>query len=546
MQFRVRLLGRRVVDLGVVGAMAVFAAACDDSCPPGTTLEGKYCKTMSAGASSNAGSSSSGSQIGAAMGPSAAGTIGVLAGGGSAGPAAGMSAVTAGTASITTAAVAGQGAPMMSTTAGAGAAMSTIGGTGGGTGVSLPVPANCSPASEQCDNRDNDCDGKVDEAVTRSCGPASVGVCKAGTEQCVAGNWSGVCAGAVGPSVEVCDASQLDENCDGVQNERCSCSVGATRMCGRSQGICKPGMQSCISGQWDDVCAEKTDPTGPEICDGALDEDCDGIVDNGCVCRNGQTENCDAGQGVCSAGTKTCSAGQWGACVSNIGKTAETCDGLDNDCDGVPDNNACSGGLTCINKKCVECLDSSDCHSGNPCRTDTCENGACALGTPVAAHASCNTLFGAGVCDGDGRCSPCVDNSDCKSYQACNPVSGCSARPALQVTSFELGRFTIALAQGYKLSVLARYDPNNRYGLDAKVTVDGIEKCAVNKSASTCSIPSSGQRRVVVITGAALPCDMAGPTVVSDSHVELPFEDYDDVNDRGPCQDPTVVLDASP
>jgi len=73
------------------------------------------------------------------------------------------------------------------------------------------------------------------------------------------------------------------------------------------------------------------------LCDG-LDNDCDGTVDNGynigAQCDNGALGECRrTGTFACtSASSSACNAPGAGA------STPEVCDGLDNDCDGTPDN----------------------------------------------------------------------------------------------------------------------------------------------------------------------------------------------------------------
>ena len=139
---------------------------------------------------------------------------------------------------------------------------------------------------EVCDNIDNNCDGSIDEGVLQQCGTTNVGVCEFGTQTCTGGSW-GSCVGSVGPGTEVCDATSLDENCDGQNNEGCSCSSGQTMDC--YAGTPCAGKQTCTTaGTWE-VC-DGVQPSISDQCGDNVDNDCDGTVDNGCwkIDNNGE------------------------------------------------------------------------------------------------------------------------------------------------------------------------------------------------------------------------------------------------------------------
>jgi subtilisin family serine protease len=131
-------------------------------------------------------------------------------------------------------------------------------------------PAINPSASEVCDNKDNNCDGSIDESLTRAttCGVGECG--SSGIETCTSGIWGGDTCMPGTPATEVCD--NLDNNCEGSIDESLTrattCGVGE---CGSS------GIETCTAGIWGgDTCTPGT--PGVETCDN-LDNNCDGSID---------------------------------------------------------------------------------------------------------------------------------------------------------------------------------------------------------------------------------------------------------------------------
>lgn len=96
-----------------------------------------------------------------------------------------------------------------------------------------------------------------------------------------------------------------------------------------------------------------------ETCDG-MDNDCDGRVDEDL------TRACST---ACGSGEETCSAGKWEGCDAPQ-PTTETCDGDDNDCDGdvdEDDTGLCSGDEVCAAGECLPPNAETGMHAGCDC-----------------------------------------------------------------------------------------------------------------------------------------------------------------------------------
>ncbi|MCA9676094.1 MAG: hypothetical protein KC464_13730, partial [Myxococcales bacterium] len=312
---------------------------------------------------------------------------------------------------------------------------------------------------ETCNGLDDDCDGRVDEDF-----PALGGACNDGELGACLGTGTFVCNGAgdgvtcdltdpgANPDLEVCNGD--DDDCDGLIDEGLNCQT------------------PCV-------------PTGRDLCNG-LDDDCNGAVDDddpdvGTAC--GQSDD-----GVCELGTFVCIAGDL-VCVGAVypDPTGESCDGQDDDCDLIvdedapcPGDTACvdggcrlpcgggefecplgfdcveaAGGRYCVPGPCAACLPGEICIADacvDPCAGVTCGPGeecrlgdcldCSSLGCPagqVCYGSACEPdpcdgvdCGGAAGCDGDLGCScvggDCVPNCDdtlCPSGQRCGPAGAC-------------------------------------------------------------------------------------------------------------------------
>ncbi|MEZ4362633.1 MAG: MopE-related protein [Kofleriaceae bacterium] len=191
----------------------------------------------------------------------------------------------------------------------------------------------------------------LDRAIaTCASGQCAVGACDAGyfdnNGLAADGCEYGPCT-YEGPQ-EACN--QRDDDCDGLVDE----SLIAPPSC-LTEGACAGATATCSTNGWQcnygpDVSVDPSGNIEPEVaCDG-IDNDCDGRVDEAHPLK-GQACG-DNLQGVCrSTGTYTCKPGEPTAAVicslTQLGQSPspEQCDAKDNDCDGLTDEGGASGAL---------------------------------------------------------------------------------------------------------------------------------------------------------------------------------------------------------
>ena len=318
---------------------------------------------------------------------------------------------------------------------------------------------------ETCNNLDDDCDTRVDEDFPEkgnACNDGRLGACRGtGTLVCNAGGTGVTCnitmPGAM-PQPEVCNG--LDDNCNGAIDEGISCTPG------------------CV-------------PTDPfDECNG-IDDDCDGAFEEddpqvGMPCGTSSMSPCQFGMNVCVGGAIVC--------VGAVDPNPEQCNGVDDNCDGIPDDNAacpvmtscidggcrlmcasdefpCQAGFRCemtpqgnfcVPSACATCLPNEICQNDtcvDPCvgvtcdPLETCRFGACVdcdvLGCPsgqICLDSACVPDPCAGVdcdpgcteplgcsCDA-GTCVPNCDDTQCPSGQRCNPQGTCVPDACAEVT----------------------------------------------------------------------------------------------------------------
>jgi hypothetical protein len=324
---------------------------------------------------------------------------------------------------------------------------------------------------EACNGKDDDCDGEVDEGFDLEADPSNCGACGAECELPNAVAGCAVVAGIARCVVDACDdgwsdpnqlasdgceyqcpvnppvaeiCNGLDDDCDGEINEG---NPGGGLPCpetcpgGVCLGECTPGTTLCSGSSL--VCVPGTGP-GPETCN-QKDDDCDGTTDDGFDLA---TDPLNCGQcgklctllhavGGCNGGTcviTTCLPG-YASIDGNPDNgceypcpvdppVTESCNGKDDDCNGVVDDPAVIA---------AQKPDASGCNPqpGTPCAgadfACTGQTGwRCAYGPDVEIDGTGRLLIVEMQCNGkDGNCNGQIDESWVDLGQDCdNGLSG--------------------------------------------------------------------------------------------------------------------------
>jgi hypothetical protein len=212
--------------------------------------------------------------------------------------------------------------------------------------IEVESGSDVSVCSELC-STDDDCPRDFDCTLITNSGGDATRLCLP-TDLCIDADDDGR---GVGPGCEAddCDDNDptsyvgADELCDGVDND-CDddtdenalgvgdqCDTGFDGACARGRNTCAGGLLTCV---------QELQPA-VEVCD-TVDNDCDGLVDedeSGATLTRACYDGLDSelGVGQCVAGVQTCERGGYSSCRNQRTPIAETCDGLDNDCDGQLD-----------------------------------------------------------------------------------------------------------------------------------------------------------------------------------------------------------------